>query len=106
MSDDGEDTFQVVTANRLSDGSIVYLNESLGWQASIRDATVAAGDEVKKLLARAEGDEAANHVVDAYAIEITGAHEPTSARERIRARGPSIRYGDDAVPTNSSDFEI
>ena len=106
MSDNDNETFQVVTANRLGDGAIVYLNADSGWQDSIKDATVVSGDEVDALLTRAEQDVAANHIVEAYPIEITGAHEPLSARERIRAEGPSIRFGEDAVPANNSDFAI
>jgi len=106
MSDGDDDTYQVVTANLLVSGKIIYLNANSGWHDDIKDATVAAGDEVEELLARAQRDVAANQVVDAYAIEITGAHEPISARERIRANGPSVRYGEDAVPANNTDFEI
>ncbi|MDA0338392.1 MAG: DUF2849 domain-containing protein [Proteobacteria bacterium] len=106
MSDTDLDTFQVVTANRLRDGAIVYLNDESGWVESISQATVASEDEIDNLIKRAEKDVAANLIVEAYPIEITGAHEPLSARERIRAAGPSVRYGDDAVPVNSSDFEI
>ena len=106
MSDMDDETFQVITANRLRDGIIVYFNAASGWQESIKDATVVSGDEVNTLLTQVEQDVAANRIVDAYAVEITGAHVPLSARERVRAAGPSIRYGEDAVPTNNSDFEI
>ena len=106
MSDTDLDTFQVVTANRLRDGAIVYLNAESGWVDNIAQATVASEDEIEALLKRAEKDADENLIVEAYPVEITGAHEPLSARERIRAAGPSIRYGDDAVPVNSSDFEI
>ncbi|MFN3230527.1 MAG: DUF2849 domain-containing protein [Alphaproteobacteria bacterium] len=106
MSDSDDATFKVITANRLGDGIIVYFSAASGWQESINDATVASGDEVDALLERAEQGVDANQVVDVYAVEITGAHEPLSARERIRASGPSIRFGDDALPTNNSDFEI
>ena len=106
MSEADLETFQVVTANRLGSGAIVYLNKDTGWVPSIGEATVASEDKIDALMKKAEADVAANVVVEAYPIEITGNHEPLSARERIRAQGPSIRYGDDAVPMNNSDFEI
>ena len=106
MSDGELDTFQVVTANRLRDGVIVYLNREQGWVEDIAEATVAAEDEISALVTQGEKDAAANVVVEVYPVEIPGSHEPLSARERIRAQGPSIRYGEDAVPTNNSDFEI
>jgi sulfite reductase (NADPH) hemoprotein beta-component len=98
--------YRVVTANRLRDGVIVYYNKDSGWTADIREATVASGEDVDALAAVAEKDAKANVVVGVYAIEITGDHQPLSARERIRSAGPSVRYGDDALPRNNSDFEI
>lgn len=106
MSDADTDIFQVVTANRLRDGAIVWMNRETGWVTAIEDATVARGDEIDELIERSEADVAANMVVEVYPVEITGAHEPLSAREKVRAAGPSIRFGEDAVPTNRSDFEI
>ncbi len=106
MADGDLEVYRVVTANRLRDGIIVYFNSDGGWTADIHAATVASGTEADALVAAAEQDAAANLVVGVYAIEITGDHQPLSARERIRAEGPSIRYGDDALPANNSDFEI
>ncbi|MEN3975216.1 DUF2849 domain-containing protein [Emcibacter sp. SYSU 3D8] len=106
MADGDVEVYRVVTANRLRDGVIVYFNSDSGWTAQIHEATVAAGEESEALVAAAEKDAAANLVVGVYAIEITGDHQPLTARERIRAAGPSIRFGDDALPANNSDFEI
>jgi hypothetical protein len=106
MAEGDQEVYRVVTANRLRDGAIVYFNRELGWREAIAEATVAASDEIDALVARAEQDVRANLVVGAYTIEIAGDHQPLSARERIRASGPSIRFGEDAVPANNSDFEI
>jgi sulfite reductase (NADPH) hemoprotein beta-component len=106
MADGDQEVFRVVTANRLRDGAIVYLNRDAGWSESIGDATVASDAEIDDLVARAEEDVKSNLVVGAYTIEIAGDHQPLSARERIRAQGPSIRFGEDALPANNSDFEI
>lgn len=105
MADDNG-IYKVVTANRLRDGIIVYFNRDSGWTADIHAATVAAGEDADALVAVAEKDAQSNLVVGVYAIEITGDHQPLTARERIRAEGPSIRYGEDALPANNSDFEI
>ncbi len=105
MADDNG-IYKVVTANRLRDGIIVYFNRDSGWTADIHAATVAAGEDADALVAVAEKDAKSNLVVGVYAIEITGDHQPLTARERIRAEGPSIRYGEDALPANNSDFEI
>lgn len=106
MADGDQSVFRVVTANRLRDGVIVYYNSDGTWTPDIHAATVVTGDDADPLVAAAEKDAKANLVVGVYAIEITGDHQPLSARERIRATGPSIRFGDDAVPSNNSDFEI
>ena len=106
MADGDVEVYRVVTANRLRDGIIVYFNHDSGWSVDIQAATVAAGADADALVAAAEKDASANLVVGVYAIEITGDHEPLTARERIRAAGPSIRFGDDALPANNSDFEI
>ena len=106
---DSEGIFQVVTANRLRDGLIVYMTkdgERTGWTENISYAHVAEGDDIDALMAVAEQDVTGNVVVSPYAIEIAGDHDPLTARERIRAAGPSIAFGDDAVPFNRTDFDI
>ena len=100
------ETFQVITANRLRDGAIVWMNQDSGWVERVDDATVAAGDEIDALLKKAETDVEKNVVVEVYPVEVTGSHEPLSAREKVRAAGPSILYGEDAVPTKRTDFDI
>ncbi len=106
MADGDQSVYRVVTANRLRDGIIVYFNRDAGWSEHLRDATVASGEEIDGLVALAEKDVQSNNVVGAYTIEIAGDHQPLTARERIRAEGPSIRFGEDALPRNNSDFEI
>ncbi len=106
---DSEQDYQVITANRLKDGLIVYMTKDggmTGWTENIDYAHVAGADELEGLLATAQKDEARNIVVGIYPVEIAGNKVPLTARERIRASGPSIRMGDDAVPFNSSDFSI
>ncbi len=85
---------KIVTANRLDDGLVVYLNGS-GWSERIDDARVAGDDAAaERLLARAEEPGQAVRVVDPYLIEVTregAVPRPVSHREAIRAQGPTVR---------------
>ena len=85
---------RIVTANRLRDGLVVYLNGA-GWSERIDDAGVAGDDAAaSRLLARAEGPGQAVRVVDPYLIEVTreeAVPRPVSHREAIRALGPTVR---------------
>ena len=82
----------VITANRLTDGIVVFLDAGFGWVTSLQDAAVLdAGDAA---LARAKQDEARQIIVEPYAIEVSGARPaiaPKALREAIRAHGPTIR---------------
>ncbi len=89
---------RIVTANRLDDGLVVYLNGAsggTGWSERLDEAGVAGDDAAAgRLLARAEGPGQALRVVDPYLIEVTreaAVPRPVSHREAIRARGPSVR---------------
>ena len=87
-------TLQVVTANRLRDGEVVFLG-TRGWVLDIARATVAqAADEVKALEALARQSEAVNEVVDAYLVEVERRDDglrPVKLREYLRTLGPSVR---------------
>ena len=87
-------TLKIVTANRLSDGLVVYLNGA-GWSERIENARIA-GDAVAAdgLLIQAEGPGQAIRVIDPYLIEVTrvgAVPRPVSHREVIRAQGPTVR---------------
>ena len=86
---------QVVTANRLSDGVVVYLAGDGGWTNRIEDSwvsdTEADNDAVMQLAATAVAN---RQVIDPYLIEVKvtdAAVVPVSYREVIRATGPSVR---------------
>jgi hypothetical protein len=84
----------VLTANRLGDGTIVYLDFEGAWNENIAEAAVAnSPDEVRALEDRGTYDSAHNLVVEPYLIEIReleGRIEPIRYRERVRAGGPTI----------------
>jgi hypothetical protein len=86
---------QMVTANRLTDGMVVYLTKSGDWATQFAAGAVLA-DEAAAEAGLAQANEAAKQrlVVSQYLIDVLvdgGSVQPTSTRERIRAdRGPTI----------------
>ena len=83
---------QVVTANRLRDGAVVYCSAT-GWTIALADARLADGAEADALLAAAQAAPKPLPVVAPYLIEVAvtdGVPRPLSLRERIRAAGPTV----------------
>ncbi len=86
-------TAHVVTANRLSDGAVVFRMAPAGWSTALSDAALHDADAAPDALKAGEGDVARNLVVGTYLVEVAGGPEgprPVAFRERIRARGPTI----------------
>ena len=85
----------VITANRLADGVVVFQTADAGWSEDFNRASVLQDAEATKTaLARAKDDEALNLIVDAYAfaVEMRNGHVvPKALREAIRAAGPTVR---------------
>lgn len=96
---------QIVTANRLRDGAVVYLSQDGEWTKRIDGAAVAEAEaDAAALLAAAEGAVAAQQVVGPYLIavrRVEGHIEPARYRERLRAEGPSVPVGRAASPSIS-----
>ena len=88
-------TLQVVTANRLRDGDVVYLARERRWTQWLDEASVAkTEEEAEALLKVGETAEKAREVVSVYLMkveQVEGKLKPLSARERIRAKGPTTR---------------
>ena len=84
---------QVLTANRLIDGAVVFLAVDETWVTRLDDLRVAADkDGASALEAIGARDVAAQIVVAPYLIDVAEANGhvvPTRYRERIRAFGPS-----------------
>jgi hypothetical protein len=80
----------VITANRLSDGTVLYLDEGSRWVLHLDDAHVIAdAAERDRLLAFAKTCE--REICGPYAMELavkTDGERVLSARERLRALGP------------------
>ena len=85
---------QMITANRLSDGAVVFLAAGGRWTERFADGRVASNEaEAGALQQIAEAAVTCAEVVAPYLIdvgEIEGRLQPTRYRERIRAEGPSI----------------
>ena len=82
-------TLQVVTANRLRDGVIVWLTTANTWSEDFAESKPLRDEaEAKAALDAASVDVKARLVVGPYLAEVEESAEglqPTSARERIRA---------------------
>ena len=95
---------QIVTANRLADGIVVFLDAGQRWVETLCAAEVladAAG--AARALDAAKLDEARDIVVEPYLIDVVdrnGAPAAKHLREVIRAAGPTIRrdLGKQAAP--------
>ena len=86
---------QMIIANRLRDGVVVFLDAREGWDPAIA-AGVIIDDEAdaKRLFELAKRHEAGCVVVDPQLIEVIveqGRRKPKEIREAIRAFGPTVR---------------
>jgi len=85
---------QIMTANRLGDGAVVYLAADDEWVLSLHDAEVAENaEEAARLEERAALALKQQKIVGPYlfAVAVTGhGISPVSQREIIRAVGPTV----------------
>jgi hypothetical protein len=86
---------EIITANRLIDGVVVFQEASGGWTEDFsRSAIYADKDASKAGLSLAMQAELADIVVEPYAIVVelrNGHYAPKALREAIRATGPTVR---------------
>jgi len=94
---------QVITANRLRDGDVVYLTAAGDWSLWLRDAAVARDEAGQAdFQARAKRAEADRLVVGPYLMAVTESDagpQPIGTREKIRALGPTVhpQFGKQAM---------
>ena len=82
---------QMLTANRLRDGAVLYWRGE-GWVETLAEGDVfAAPADADAALAKAQASVAGNEVVSPYLFEIHADKSPVKEREIIRAMGPSVR---------------
>lgn len=83
----------VLTANRLVDGVVVFLDPHGCWSDRFADARGLADDgEEAEALARGQAAVAACAVVEPYLVALGEDGKPARLRERIRAEGPTVAY--------------
>jgi hypothetical protein len=86
---------QVVIANRLTDGVVVFLGRNRCWVESLDDCPpTEETDEASALLALGVKAEEEQEIVGPDLIEVAshqGTLVPVKMREAMRARGPSTR---------------
>ena len=85
---------QIVTANRLANGLVVFRTED-GWSEDVADAARSEDTQgAERLVAAAAADVAACLIVDPYLIDLddaAGKAGPKLRREFIRATGPTVQ---------------
>ncbi len=88
---------QIISANRLSDGLIVFLDKENKWvEAATQAAVFDTKESAASALARGQVDIKTNLVVDVAAIdmvEVAGRLQPSHLRDSIRMAGPTITPG-------------
>jgi uncharacterized protein DUF2849 len=86
---------QVLTANRLLDGEVVYLAADGSWVEDLdRGAILATKADGEAALAKGLHAEETQQVVHAYLFDVVDAAaplRPVKKREIIRAAGPTVR---------------
>jgi hypothetical protein len=84
----------IITANRLIDGTVVFQDAAGGWSEGFAQAAVHSDPAAAKAaLSLAQQDETRNLIVEPYAIVVefrNGHFVPKALRELIRASGPTI----------------
>ncbi len=86
---------QIISANRLSDGLVVFLASDGAWVERLAEAEVFSDKAASAAgLARAQTAAARNIIVDIAPVDVEIAPDgpwPTHIRDRIRAAGPTVR---------------
>ena len=90
----GDATSWIVTANFTEDGAVAWRRSDGTWSRAVAEAGVLASEATAKDLAAAATQHEQRAITDAYVVQVRaldGAIELPSARERIRANGPTVR---------------
>lgn len=83
---------KIVTANRLADGRVVYLDADKQWAEDISLSAIFEEEEAQSALA--EAAVRSGEIADIYLIDANHDAQPagrTALRETIRATGPTVR---------------
>jgi hypothetical protein len=86
------EAFQLVTAQRLRDGVVVYFGPGERWLDRMDEALRLPGKaEAEAALKAAQRFVAERMVVNPYLMDMTAPGKPRAMREVIRAAGPTVR---------------
>lgn len=87
---------QVMTANRLRDGAVVFLDQEGRWSEKIDEAALAHDPQAAAAFElRADADVKSTEITGPYLFDaerIGGRIRPLHIRERIRTLGPTVRF--------------
>ncbi len=87
---------KVISANRLTDGIVVYVGPEGSWPEALGEARIFESKaEAEAGLLAARADVKRNLVLDPFVVEIArgeGGLQAVSFRDAIRARGPTIDF--------------
>jgi len=84
---------RIITANRLTDGRVVWRQADGLWAEEVAKAQILADAEAAAALEKALADAVAAIVVEPYEVEVAPGSQtpvPVTLREKIRASGPTI----------------
>jgi hypothetical protein len=84
----------VVTGKFTEDGSNAWRRADGTWSSQLAEAGLLADEASAKAIAAASAASEQRHISDPYVIEVYAdgtSIDPLSARERIRASGPTVR---------------
>lgn len=88
---------KVVTVNRLIDGKVMFLGPGNRWVMHVAEAATFDDTTLEAAMAFGQAEIAARQVTELYPIDVEITAEgpvPVRLRERIRAEGPSVPYGE------------
>lgn len=92
---------QAVTANRLANGAVVFLTADSQWSPRVNESAVAQDASMAAALMAIANKAAADQiVVGPYLFEVSvegSTVRPLSARESIRAQGPTVEEREPAL---------
>ncbi|WP_425404034.1 DUF2849 domain-containing protein [Hwanghaeella sp.] len=84
-----------ITANRLTDGVVIYLTADGGWTEKVEEATVAEDASARQgLEAKAQAGLAGQHITHWEPVEVErrdGILTAVKNKEAIKSRGPTVR---------------
>ena len=91
---------KVLTANRLTDGIVVWYSRTNEWVEDVNQADAVTDKEaiiwLEKIAAETLGQGQHCDVVLIEVDQTATGPRPLKLRERIRAEGPTIRFGNEA----------